>query len=275
MQRDLRALAARAHEEEERRHRHRAELAPLLGLQRPRALGQRERVESAEGIERGDHPEDEAGVPDAVDDERLLAGVGRALLLVPEADQQVGAQPHALPADEDDGEAAPHHQEEHEEGEEVQVGEVADPVLVVGHVADRVDVDQEADARHHQRHHRGQPVQEQRERDVDAGDVDPVQADPGLIRHVRARPRRQAPLDAEVRQHPGGLVHVEGRPEQAEEGEEDGGAGEQRRALFLAIPPDAGLHQREHGEPAERQEQRQERQHVDAQDLRHATTSRG
>ena len=45
------------------------------------------------------------------------------------------------------GQVAAQHQQQHEEGEEVQVREVADALLVVGHVAERVDVDERADRR--------------------------------------------------------------------------------------------------------------------------------
>ena len=45
--------------------------------------------------------EQEAEVADPVDDERLLAGGGRELLVVVVADQQVRAEADALPADEE------------------------------------------------------------------------------------------------------------------------------------------------------------------------------
>ena len=45
-------------------------------------------IERAEGIEDQEDAEDEAPIADAVDDERFLASVARALLLVPVADEQ-------------------------------------------------------------------------------------------------------------------------------------------------------------------------------------------
>ena len=82
-------------------------------------------------------PEDEAEVADPVDDERLLAGVGRELLLVVVPDQQVRAEPDALPPDEEHQEVAAEDEHEHREHEEVQVREVAPVALLVPHVARR------------------------------------------------------------------------------------------------------------------------------------------
>ena len=93
-----------------------------------------------------EHREQEAEVADAVDDEGFLAGVGGGVLLEVEADEQVGGEADALPADEHQQEALGEHQDQHEEHEEVEIGEEAPVALFVRHVADRVDVDEEADA---------------------------------------------------------------------------------------------------------------------------------
>ncbi len=68
-----------------------------LGLRR---IEEALEVERAEGHEQQEHGEEEAEVTDAVDDERLLAGGRAPVLLEVEADQQVGAEPDAFPADE-------------------------------------------------------------------------------------------------------------------------------------------------------------------------------
>ena len=82
---------------------------PKPRLARQRRHGDREllEVQRAERRPEQQHAEHEREIADAVDDERLLARVGRRLLLVPEADQQVGAEADALPADEHDREVAP------------------------------------------------------------------------------------------------------------------------------------------------------------------------
>ena len=68
---------------------------------------------------------------------------------------RVGAQPHALPADEDHGQVGPQDQDEHGEGEQVEVGEEPGVALLLGHIADGEDVDEQADARDDQGHHGG------------------------------------------------------------------------------------------------------------------------
>ena len=82
-------------------------------------------VDGAEDLEGQEDRQQEAEVADAVDDERLLARRGAPVLLEVEADQEVGAQPHALPADEQDEQVGAQDQGEHGEHEQVQVREVA------------------------------------------------------------------------------------------------------------------------------------------------------
>ncbi len=66
----------------------------------------------------GEDAEREAEIADAVDDEGLdRRGVGGGPV-VPEADQQIGAEPDALPAEEQLHEIVRRHQHQHEEGEQ-------------------------------------------------------------------------------------------------------------------------------------------------------------
>ena len=109
-----------------------------------------DRAELAEDHEDADR---HADVADGVHDERLLGGGDRARPLVPEADQQVRRQADHAPADQQHDEVRRQHQDQHREHEQVQVGEVAALLHVAVHVPDRVDVDQEADARHDEQHH--------------------------------------------------------------------------------------------------------------------------
>ena len=92
----------------------------------------------------------------------------------PERDQEVGAGAHALPAEERDQEVRPSTSIEHREDEQVQVGEEPREVRVAVHVADRVQVDQRADAGDEQRHRDRERVDE--EADVD---VEPAGGEPG------------------------------------------------------------------------------------------------
>ena len=53
-------------------------------------------------------------------------------------DQQVAAQSHAFPADEEQQEVRAEHQDQHEEHEQVEIGEEAVVTAFVRHVADCV-----------------------------------------------------------------------------------------------------------------------------------------
>ena len=61
-------------------------------------------------------------------------------------DEQVRAEADALPAEEGDEEARAEDEHQHRGGEQVQVGEEPAEALVAVHVADRIEVDQRADA---------------------------------------------------------------------------------------------------------------------------------
>ena len=76
----------------------------------------------------------------------FLPATAAGVALEPERDEQVRAEPDALPAEEGDEEADAEHQHEHREDEQVEVGEEAAEALVAVHVPDRVEVDQRADA---------------------------------------------------------------------------------------------------------------------------------
>ncbi len=99
VERNLRRLAGGADEQEQRRHR-RDRRRDQLGVRAKLGELQRPRAPSADRPEEQHEAEQEAGVTDAVDDEGLLPGIGVFVLLVPEADQEIGTEPDTLPADE-------------------------------------------------------------------------------------------------------------------------------------------------------------------------------
>ena len=106
---------------------------------------------------------------------------------VPEADQEIGADADALPTDEHDEQVVAQHQHQHREREKVQIQEEAlkAPIVavVVVHVADRVEMNQEADAADDKRHHRRERIEEERELRVKR-----IRADPGVdVVHQEAR----------------------------------------------------------------------------------------
>ena len=121
-------------------------------------LEHRAEIERSEVLDDVEHRQRESEIADAVHDERLVAGVGGELLIEVEADQQIAAQSHAFPADEQHQVIGRQHQRQHEEHEEVQVGEEAVIAAFMRHVADGVNVDERADAGDHQQHDGGELV---------------------------------------------------------------------------------------------------------------------
>ena len=94
-------------------------------------------------------------------------------LVVPEADQQVGAQPDQLPEHVKLDYVAREHEPDHAGGEEGHVGEVACVARVAVHVANGVDLHHEAHAGHDDQHDRGQGVDQRRDVDDHAADLEP------------------------------------------------------------------------------------------------------
>ena len=171
VERNLRGLACRAQHQQQRDGSEELRALPLRML-RDGAEDLR-KAQAAEVRDQQEHCQQETEVADAVDDEGLFAGVGGGGLLEVKADQQVRAEAHALPADEQQQEVCGQHQHRHEEHEEVEVGEEAPVALFVAHVADRVDVDEEADAGDHGEHDQREVIDGEGEVGVEAGDGDP------------------------------------------------------------------------------------------------------
>jgi hypothetical protein len=107
----------------------------------------------AERREHQQHAQDKRGVTDAVDDERLLTRVPGGFFVEVESDQQVTAQPHAFPADEQQQVVAAQHQDQHEEHEQIEIGKEAVVAALMRHVAGSVNVNQRADAGDDHHHH--------------------------------------------------------------------------------------------------------------------------
>ncbi len=80
------------------------------------------------------------------DDEGLARGRSVGPLPVPEPDEQEAAQPHALPAHQQEQEVVGQHQDEHGGDEQVHVGEEAPVALVAAHELGGVEEDEKADA---------------------------------------------------------------------------------------------------------------------------------
>ena len=149
----------------------------VKGLGKARALlVGRTRWNRTQVDEDQDGRDDQRHVADHLGDERLAGSQHRALPLVPEADQQVAGERHRGPADDQDDHVGGQHQERHREDEEVHVAEEPRHPRVVLHVADRVDVDQQADPGDDQQHQHRELVDGDVDRDVEVAgaEVQPV-----------------------------------------------------------------------------------------------------
>jgi hypothetical protein len=104
------------------------------------------------------NPEHKAEITDAVDDESFITRDRIGVILIPKADEQIGTETHALPADEKHQKIVSHHQQEHEKDKQIQIDEKANHPLIVAHVTERIDMDQKADAGDDQQHHGGQGI---------------------------------------------------------------------------------------------------------------------
>ena len=129
-----------------------------------------ERVEMPEHQEQGDH---EPEVADPVGDERLLGRDRGAVALEPEADQPVGAEPDALPAEEAEQEVVREDQHDHREQEQVHVEKEPPVARVALHVPDRVQRDQAADPGDEEAPDHRERIELQPEVDVEGVDRDP------------------------------------------------------------------------------------------------------
>ena len=119
----------------------------LLDVERPQPG---EDQQQADEQRRVAHPGDDEGLPRR----RPVRP-----LPVPEPDQQEAAQPHALPAHEQEQEVVGQHQDEHGGDEQVHVGEEAPVSLVAAHELHRVEKDEKAHEGDHEHHHHGQRVE--------------------------------------------------------------------------------------------------------------------
>ena len=89
------------------------------------------------------------------------------------ADQEVGAETDPFPADEHEQQVVAQHQHQHEEHEQVQIGEEAVEAFLFVHVADGVNMDQEADSGHHHEHDTGERIDQKCDVRLECPRLDP------------------------------------------------------------------------------------------------------
>ena len=162
MQRELRALPHRADKEADASDSHQrplnnAEIKHLGGFGR-RHFKDGCVIKTAEMGEYQTNAEGKTKVTDAVDQEGLEIGVNRGRPGEPEPDQQVRNQPNGFPAEKELHKIIRHHEHQHREGKQADVGEEALVSGVFFHVANGVDVDHQRHKGHDAHHGRGQRV---------------------------------------------------------------------------------------------------------------------
>ncbi len=141
-----------------------------------------------------EHRQQQAGIADAVHHERSRGCLGGSRTVAVEADQQVGADPDPLPAEEHDQVVVGHDQHEHREHEQRNDGEVAGEAFLVVHVVDREVRDQGADAGDDEHHHDAQRIEQQS--DVDAELTAGEEAVDGHLVGLRAHQHRGRDAEA-------------------------------------------------------------------------------
>jgi hypothetical protein len=82
--------------------------------------------------------------------------------VIPEANQQVRAQPHPFPADKHQQIVVGEYQNEHGRHEQIQVGEKAGIARIAMHVANGIHVHQKTDPAHHKEHNGTERVDQKR-----------------------------------------------------------------------------------------------------------------
>ena len=239
VQRHLRRLAHGADEQEQADQAQHAQAGKRRQLLCQRlALGEHGGiVQAAGGGQQRPHAEQKPEIAQAVDQEGLEPRARRPRAGVPEPDQQVRHQADPLPADEQQQEVVRHHQQQHGEGEQRQVGEEPDIAGVPAHVADAVDVHQQRDEGDHDHHHHAQGIDQE-------ADLHPVAARTPVVQGhgLRRRALRVGPCqghagqerdaDARDRDRCGGFraqdAHAQARQDRAGADRAHGDLGENR-----------------------------------------------
>ncbi len=236
-QRKLRTLSQSPNEEGQGDHRGKG------GSWRQHPLGPGEDLaegETAEGGPDQEEPQQEPGIPHPIHDESLVGGIAGAPPLVPEADEEVGAQPHPLPAHEEQEVIVRQDEHQHGKQEQVEIREVPGVPGVAVHVPDGIHVDQEGDHGHRQHHHRGERVHQEADRDLESS-----RHDPGVQGHFARAARKDQKGDQEGNQageaggrnrHPVGPVPEVPLAEEAiDDGPQQGEARDQPDQLHVVL----------------------------------------
>ena len=159
VERELRGFADGADEEQQANRGEDADLARCLPWASREALAKMEEKSSERKVQKASKiPIVKPMSPMRVVMKAFLPASAADFFQEPEADQQIAAEAHAFPSDEHQGEVRGHDQSEHEEHEEIQIGEEAVVAAFVGHVAGGINVNEQANAGDDQKHDQGELV---------------------------------------------------------------------------------------------------------------------
>ena len=145
-------------------------------------------IDAVRHPEEREDPKKEAEIANPVDDEGFHRRSASRGFAVVKADQQVGRDTHALPTEEELQEVIGRDQHQHGEGEERQIGKETRAIalalfeiVVMGHVAERIEMHERRDRGDHDQHDRGQPVDANAPGGVERTRGDPSEKRLGVI----------------------------------------------------------------------------------------------
>src|SRR5438309_2129896 len=107
------------------------------------------------------------------DAKALVDSPSIVVVLIPEADQGVGAETHALPADKHEQQVIGRDKDQHGGRKEIEKSKEAPERFVLVHVAGGVDMDQAADTGDHQDHHGGKRIHPKSHIHFERSEIDP------------------------------------------------------------------------------------------------------
>src|SRR6187402_2197565 len=91
-----------------------------------------------------DHTDQETKISNTVHDKCLIRGIVILCILKPESDQQVRAKSNPLPSYKHHNIIGAHHEQQHEEYEEIQIREEFVKACIIMHVTNRIKMDQKS-----------------------------------------------------------------------------------------------------------------------------------
>ena len=140
--------------------------------------------------EEPDHAEEEKDVADAGGEEGFFGRGRGGGPLIPEADEQIRGEADDFPGHEEQQHAVGDDHAQHGSRKEGEEAEEAGEVLVVGHVADGINEDEQAHEADHHQHDGGEGIEDPAQGDAGRAHLKPGEVD-GLEDGVAAGPTRQ------------------------------------------------------------------------------------